>query len=497
MKEDVTTRARVAPAALIACCIGALVVSACWKTKRNPLYCDGTAAYKCAAGLSCNPMTFACEEPLDGSMGDLEPDLAHACTGNASCTVATAPICDDVTKVCRPCTTGSNDCATMTTAPVCHGGACVECASDADCAMQGKHCETTTFTCVPCNSNMDCASGACRADQSCALVTDIVYVDNKNGACTGTHAGTKTDPYCDITTALASTSSTILVAGSTTPYSSISVTTAVTKSIVGPGKKAMPPATFGSTSENGVFFSIGSGTSSLSLAGVALTGSNTGTISAGVVCSAPSSATASLTIARSLIVGSGADGVDSTKCILTLDANEITKNQGGGVSVTGGTYTITNNIISGNGNNTAATVPGFLTDTTATGSFAFNTVAYNQVTGTTAVSGINCSTTDHAISSSIVYNNTPLVAGTQFANACTLTNVVVGMTDTVTSAGAIKLNPALISAANVRLDVSNTANTTTNDMCCIDRLTSGPDHDVDQTHRPINVKWDIGAFEAQ
>jgi hypothetical protein len=494
MKDDVTTRARVAPVALIACCVGALVVSACWKTKRNPLYCDGTAAYKCEASRPyCDKTTYSCETtPPDGSTGDMGPDMEHACTGNGSCTVASAPICDDVTKMCRACTTGSNDCATMTATPVCEAGACVECGKDADCATQQKHCDTTTFKCVACNANADCTSGACRADQSCALATDIVYVDNNNGMCTGTHTGTKADPYCDITTALAATSSTILVAGSTTPYSSISVTSGpVTKSIVGPGKNATALATFSGTS-SGATLNITSGTSRLSLAGVALTDTTAATTAAGAFCSASPGATASLIIARSLLVNSGGDGVDSNDCALMLDSNEITSNHSGGVKVTGGSYAITNNIIAGNGNGLSGSVAGFVTDSTATGSFAFNTVAKNFVAS--GAGGIDCGTTSHAITASIVDLNT-MTAGTQFAGICTYTNVVAGSTESAT--GVTKLDPAFVSTtANFRLDMTGT-NATTNDACCVDKLTSGPDHDVDQTPRPINVKWDIGAFEAQ
>ncbi len=320
MKDDETTRARVAPVALIACCIGALVVSACWKTKRNPLYCDGTAAYKCAAGLSCNPTTFACEEPLDGFMGDLGPDLAHACTGNASCTVATAPICDDVTKLCRACT-NATDCMSLTGKPVCAAaGACVECASDVDCAPQNKHCDLPTNTCVACNANADCTSGACLADQSCATVGDVVIVDNQNGStCTGMTHG-------DVNGSLLSAERRVgqLAHGfdhrrhrqHDATYHRSRFTTATTmgpKSIVGPGEECDTTSDILGSRSMACRSTIASGTAALSIAGVIFKRRQHGAgVKLAQAASPGSSGVGDLTIARSLIENSGGDGVDST-----------------------------------------------------------------------------------------------------------------------------------------------------------------------------------------
>ena len=218
-----------------------------------------------------------------------------------------------------------------------------------------------------------------------------------------------------------------------------------------------------------------------------------------VTCNQNPGTTATLVIARSRIKGSGGDGVDSTRCAITLDANEVISNQGGGVKLSGGTYTVTNNLIALNGNQGSAGVPGFLVDTAAVAAgpgFAFNTVAKNQVSA--GAGGIDCSVVSHAITASIVTGNTTASSGSsQFANACTFTSVVAGSTEVSTATGLSKLDPVYVSTANFRLDMTAGDAATANNACCVDQLTSGAtDHDVDSTRRPIRGKWDIGAFEA-
>ena len=52
-------------------------------------------------------------------------------------------------------------------------------------------------------------------------------------------------------------------------------------------------------------------------------------------------------------------------------------------------------------------------------------------------------------------------------------------------------NPEFLSPSNFRLSLAPA-----NAMCCIDKvMTSTNDHDVDQRRRPVNAKWDLGAFE--
>ncbi len=473
----------------------ALLLPACWKTKTNPRYCDGATLF-CADPVFpyCDVPARQCEStPPDGFSTDMLSDAAPVCVENSGCNAAGKPICDSAQRVCRACVKGSPsaECAAFAGRGVCAAsGDCVECESNQDCAAAGKTCRASTLTCVPCQANAECASGACRADHVCAAQADLLYVDNKSGTCTGTHAGTLAEPFCQVAPALLAPGSTILVAGSNTDYDAIAVTTALDKAIVGPGRTATPVARFAQAMKSGVSLISTTGIAKLSLAGVVIIGSSGGLDAPGVACTQPPGTTASLTVARSLIRKSGLHAVDSNACALTLDANEITLNTGGGVKVNGGSYTITNNIIAGNGNITTGAVPGFAVDITATGTFAYNTVAKNLVSS--GIGGVDCSTATHPLSASIVTQNT---AGSQFSGACTFTNVVAGTTETAT--GPTKLDPAFVSASNFRLDMTPGAAKTANEACCVDQLTSGSsDHDVDSAARPIRTKWDIGAFEA-
>ena len=158
---------------------------------------------------------------------------------------------------------------------------------------------------------------------------------------------------------------------------------------------------------------------------------------------------------------------------------------------------MTNNIIAGNGNTLSGGVPGFSADTAAGAAgvgFAFNTVTKNMTS--VGVAGLDCSVISHTITASIVTGNTT-AGGTQFANACTFTNVVAGSIDTSSATGLVKLDPTYVSTSNFRLDMTAGPAATANNACCVDQLATGAtDHDVDSNRRPVRAKWDIGAFEA-
>ena len=477
----------------------AVTVAGCWDTKRNPRYCDG-AALRCETPALpyCDLVHHECVSNPDGFVSEdmTGLDAAPKCTGNDGCQEPGKPICDATSGACRACAavSASADCAGFAGRPVCATtGACVECGAATDCAAAGKTCDTATNTCVACKANSECTSDACRADGSCALATDIVHVDNKNGACVGgAHAGTAADPFCQVAEAFGATQSTIVVAGSGTDYNAIVMTTGLDKAIVGPGRDAAAVARFAQPTKSGVLVNPAAGTAKLSLAGVVLVGSSGGTDAPGVACTQSPGTTAVLSLARSTIMSSGGVALKASDCNITLDADDIHNNGLGGVSISGGTYSITNNLIALNGNVGTATVPGVKLDANATGTFAFNTIAKNFVSA--GVGGIDCSAAPHAITGSIVVQTTA-VAGSQFAGACTFTDVVAGTTET--AANTTKLDPAFVSPANLRLDGAAGPAKTANDACCIDKVgTATNDHDVDQNHRPRGTSWDIGAFEA-
>ena len=210
------------------------------------------------------------------------------------------------------------DCASFAGRGVCAAsGDCVGCENNQDCAAAGKTCRASTFTCVPCQANAECASGACRAEHVCAAQADLVYVDNKGGTCTGMHAGTSADPFCQVAPALIAPGTTILIAGSNTDYDAIAVTTPLDRAIVGPGRTATPVARFAQAMKSGVSLISTTGIAKLSLADVVIIGSGGGSKAIGVSCFHMGGTSASLTVARSLIRDSGLHAVDSNACTLT------------------------------------------------------------------------------------------------------------------------------------------------------------------------------------
>lgn len=192
-------------------------------------------------------------------------------------------------------------------------------------------------------------------------------------------------------------------------------------------------------------------------------------------------------------------GLNAQGCQVIADGNWATLNTHSGVSIYDGKYTLTNNLITGNGtsSNSDNSATGVLLNNSMAGSiFAFNTV-YDNDAGSTVPGGIVCSS-PALIQDSIVFNNHAL-NGSQFTANCALSNVVTG---TDAAPNAIMLAPVFDS--NVNLDISNIPNETQNKACCIDKLaapgTPNADHDYNFTQRPKGTgvtPYDIGATEAE
>jgi hypothetical protein len=347
-----------------------------------------------------------------------------------------------------------------------------------------------------CKNHSDCATGICKSGGACASPSEVAYVNNTNGptvTCSDVmHASTQTAPYCQVSAASSlSGKSFIVVAGSATAYNALSFMATGSNigpiTIVGPGRKAVLSATIAAPSAPAMIVNGSGATATITLDGFELA---SGASSSVVSCTG----TASLTLLNSTIRGNLGTAVVSTSATIVLDGNIIGPMNAGGVKLLSSSYVITNNIIQGNG---PGLTPGVLINS-STGTFAFNTVAGNHVTG--GVGGVQCSGQSNLIANSIVWGNDQ-VGGTQLDAACQLSTVVTGTDNHV---GATQLNPAFFSASDFHLDVSTAPARTTNAACCVDKLaapgTPNADHDVDRTSRPKGsslTPYDVGAHEAQ
>jgi len=110
----------------------------------------------------------------DTSTGGSAGEPPMGCTDISDCTGA-KPICDDGT--CRACSPGAmpDECADLTSTPLCGGmsGRCVECLGNDDCDTSSRSvCDDGT--CRGCLDGSECESGAC-AGGRCAPESSVVY----------------------------------------------------------------------------------------------------------------------------------------------------------------------------------------------------------------------------------------------------------------------------------------------------------------------------------
>jgi hypothetical protein len=476
----------------------ALLIGLVACTGANPRFCDAQHACDDPAYPYCDPVAEECQASPPDFSADAAVDLA-GCATSAACDDAT-PIC--AAPICRACAGPADDleCAIHDPAtPRCgSAGTCVACRDLSDCAAPTPICDKQT--CRVCRAHVECPSGACQADGSCAPAVSVAYVNNSAAACSDTvHASTLAAPYCQVqAAAVTSGKPFVVVAGSPTAYAALSFTAALSVTIVGPGKTALPTALLSTaTAAPAVSLAPLAGqTIAVTLDGLELTGSAGAVANRrdGLVCTA-TSGTATVVVRNSLIDGSGLSGVNALSCAITVDACTITGNSGGGVLLAGlSDYIVTNSFITANGSG-AATNAGVVIANGATGVFVFNTVAKNAVAA--GVGGIDCgSGAAKTISNTIAWSNTTS-GGTQLGAQCALDEVVTAAGDD-TRGTMNAAPPAFVSATDFHLDI--TAGLAANRACCIDKIaapaTPNADHDVDGVTRPRGAAWDVGAHEA-
>ncbi len=411
-------------------------------TEVDPLYC--TSDTMCGPGNICylpnnvcmsgsgadSSMSGQSDLPID--VKDLSmpprPDLA-GCTSSEQCTDSSKPIC--INLVCQPC--GHSDasvgvggmdseCAAINSGktPLCSmSGACVQCLVNADCQASQMTCDPNLNQCAPCKVDSDCTTRYCNAG-SCANPIQYVYVDINT--CKDPGNGTLADPFCSLQKGLdtgASMSLPVLVFGGAKPYTeNPSVKTpaaAYTVKAIGVGNPVVTTAAINTP----IFYLLADGTHPVNVSFDGFTFQNSSN-APGVRCANTGAVTqAVLGVSRSTVTTNGGLGVDSNGCTLNLDRDVIgPSNVGGGISMNGSTFAITNTLVRGNGSPGSSAVGGISIATLGAGqSQLFNATIVDNHSGMSAgASGLACFMPPAAIANVVLFGN----SGAALETSCTV-----------------------------------------------------------------------------
>lgn len=446
----------------------------------NPAYCESSAA--CPADRPVCAPSHRCVAVDDAAVS---VDLAPACQTSRECDQA-QPLCDPGDRACRTCQDPGDDalCAERDAAhPRCGAnGRCVACRAE----TEAEDCGGTRPLCGPdgecrtCAVHAECPALVCLPDGSCASESEVVYVDNQE--CSRASDGSRADPYCQVAYALSHLGDhdLVRVMGSTMPYDGIDIPSGSDIRIVGPGLQAPPSARIVGSGAAGLLVS-GAG-SFVTLDGFEVTGDMGFD---GIRCDKTGVSALSLTVRRSRIHHSGGFGLWSSACELTLDQVEVgPANMGGGLSLLGTEYHMTNCFIVANPG--SAVLLGSLSH----GEFRHITVAGNVTLGNTPI--VECSSGPHLLENSLFWDNQPGPQASLFAGACQLAYVDATALPQGSDGSNRSVAPHFVDsmAGDFHLDA------TTDNSCCIDQIPTSPvDHDVDGRARPQRSAWDIGAHE--
>lgn len=338
-----------------------------------------------------------------------------------------------------------------------------------------------------CREGADCASRVCQPDGTCAA--DVIYVNNRGGACGGDHAGTLADPLCGVaeavTLAARSGRDQIYVFGSMTSYGPFKLDGAQL-SVSGPGAFASPTAQV--QGQGGSPAITVRGAARLRLDGLELGPSPAEVLS----CQADGGAAPELELSRSLAHDGQGSGVYSRGCRVTVRRSALYANSNRGLSAdSGGEVLVENSVIAYNRGG-AVRLSG------TGGRVRFSTLVYNGLIG--SVGGVECSTMGGGklIENSIVYGNGRGAGASQVSSACRLLRSAIDEAAVANGAdNRLRAAPDFVSGQDLRLRRGAGSS-----ACCIDQLDAGPGVsdvlvDFDGTSRPQGPRFDIGATEVK
>lgn len=413
------------------------------------------------------------DHPQDADCLREFPDAGPArCSSNASCMAPTS-VCDLAgTMMCVQCIAPDQ-------AMAC-GGTTPTCGSDNACHACSKH--------------DDCGSSACLADGSCAMMTDVAYVDPVNG--TGT-ACSQAVPCKKVMDALGTGRRYVKLTGMIDEQVTINNQNVIVLAAPGTVLTRSSPGTvlrvdgssvvqiFDLTIANGlgpggIGITLPSGMASLDMQRVTVMNNAGGGITAtgGIV-----------SVSQSTITGNPGGGITTTGGTLTIARSTVSLNLGGGISIggVGATFDITNTFIFRNGDENASTFGGLSLSFAMPGTnrLAFNTIVDNKAA--TGSAGVFCSAAGFQAPNNIVARNalagSTTATGAQTAGGTYPTSKV--QADIV---GLAFVDPEAPAPFNYHLTATSSA---------IDQATTPVpiDVDFDGDVRPQGPQKDIGADE--
>ncbi len=171
--------------------IGLILFTACKRT--DGLYCDETTPctdparpycdvhgeYPAADGVGRTCIA----DPNEAGQPDaaiMLPDATVVCSESSECS-SELPICRS--NLCELCENDPECVQRDPDVPRCStAGACLQCLSNADCAVPNRPFCDSSGACAPCSAHLECDSGVCEIESGqCVVSANIIYADSVNG----------------------------------------------------------------------------------------------------------------------------------------------------------------------------------------------------------------------------------------------------------------------------------------------------------------------------
>jgi hypothetical protein len=332
-------------------------------------------------------------------------------------------------------------------------GGCADdhgCTAPAVCDISGSHmcvqctlveaaaCVGTTPVCVGtqcqgCTAHAQCiTSNACLPDGSCADPGQVAYVSEMgtdNAECSLTMPCTK------LTAALATMRPYVKLHGMLSDM--VSIVDRNVTILADPGAKLMP-------STIGLLLEV-KGSSHASISDLEVTGAGT---TSGFGISLPAGNTATLELRHTKITSNTAGGISMAGGTLTISQSIISNNPGGGIAISGGTFAIVGNVFLGNGSS-ISTTGGVSISTTQSAANRLEFNSFNQNASQNGIgAAVDCKAGMFMARNNILSGNGTLMNMEQVGGTCSHAYSIVQPGTVPTGPGNTAADPRFASPAS-------------------------------------------------